>query len=70
LTRDRKQLILPRLFLLVGVVCIGFSAIFVRLADVPGVVSAFYRVFIASLALVPLWFLRGFALPDRSWVEY
>jgi drug/metabolite transporter (DMT)-like permease len=46
-------------------VCIGFSAIFTRLADAPGVVSAFYRVFIASAALVPLWLLRGFPLPDR-----
>ena len=51
--------------MLVGVVCIGCSAIFTRLADVPGVVSAFYRVFIASAALVPLWLLRGFPLPDR-----
>jgi drug/metabolite transporter (DMT)-like permease len=50
---------------LVGVVCIGFSAIFTRLADAPGVVSAFYRVLIASAALVPLWLLRGSPLPDR-----
>jgi drug/metabolite transporter (DMT)-like permease len=50
---------------LVGVVCIGFSAIFTRLAGVPGVVSAFYRVLIASAALVPLWLLRGLPMPDR-----
>ena len=65
MTHDRRWSGLPQLCVLVGVVCIGFSAIFVRMADVPGVVSAFYRVFIASVALVPLWLLRGLHLPDR-----
>jgi drug/metabolite transporter (DMT)-like permease len=37
-----------------GVVCIGFSAIFVKFANVPGTVSAFYRVAIAALVLV-IW---------------
>ncbi len=34
-----------------GAVCIGFSAIFTKWAMVPGPVSAFYRVAIASVAL-------------------
>ncbi|MBF6613238.1 MAG: DMT family transporter [Chloroflexi bacterium] len=34
-----------------GAVCIGFSAIFTKWAIVPGPVSAFYRVAIASVAL-------------------
>jgi len=42
------------LALAIGVVCIGTSAIFVKLASAPGVVSAFYRVFFAGLALFPL----------------
>jgi drug/metabolite transporter (DMT)-like permease len=42
-----------------GIVCIGFSAIFVKLAHVPGPVSAFYRVLIASVVLVPWWLARG-----------
>jgi drug/metabolite transporter (DMT)-like permease len=46
------------LALALGVFCIGTSAIFVKLAGVPGVVSAFYRVFIAMLALLPLG-IRG-----------
>lgn len=58
-------MLLSRLCLLIGTVCIGFSAIFVRLADIPGVVSAFYRMVIASSALVPLWLVRYHALPDR-----
>lgn len=34
-----------------GVICLGFSAIFVRWAGAPGVVASFYRVAIAALAL-------------------
>jgi len=42
------------LALVLGVFCIGTSAIFVKIASVPGTVSAFYRVFFAGLALLPL----------------
>ncbi len=52
-----------------GVLCIGLSAIFVKIAAVPGSVSAFYRVFIASLVLVPWWLLRKPALPPRRAVQ-
>lgn len=46
------------LALAVGVICIGFSAIFVKLAAIPGTVSALYRVAIAVLVLLPWWLLR------------
>lgn len=46
------------LVLLFGLLCIGWSAIFVKMADVSGLSSAFYRMFIASLAVLPLWVLR------------
>jgi drug/metabolite transporter (DMT)-like permease len=46
--------------LALGIVCIAFSAIFVRWAGVPGTVSAFYRVAIAALVL-SLPFARGLA---------
>ena len=42
-----------------GILCIGFSAIFVRMAGVPGPASAFYRVLIASAVAVPWWLSRG-----------
>jgi drug/metabolite transporter (DMT)-like permease len=42
------------LALALGVFCIGTAAIFVKIAAVPGTVSAFYRVFFAGLALLPL----------------
>jgi len=60
-----QVILFARLCLFVGTVCIGFSAIFVRLAAVPGVVSAFYRVLIASVTLIPLWLTRNRKLPDR-----
>jgi drug/metabolite transporter (DMT)-like permease len=44
--------------LAVGVVCIAFSAIFVRWAEVPGLVSAWWRVLIATVALGPLFWRR------------
>jgi drug/metabolite transporter (DMT)-like permease len=47
----------PYAALAIGVVCIAWSAIFVRWTDVPGTVSAFYRLLIPSLILAPTWFL-------------
>ncbi len=49
----------------VGVLCIGFSAIFVKLAGVSGPASAFYRVLISSIVVVPWWFIRRSSLPAR-----
>lgn len=45
--------------LALGVACIGCSAIFVKLADVPGATSAFYRLFFAALAFAPWGLARG-----------
>ena len=43
------------LALAVGILCIGLSAIWVKLAAVPGPVSGFYRVLTAALVLAPWW---------------
>ena len=56
------------LALTLGIVCIGFSAIFVKLAHVAGPVSAFYRVLIAGTVLVPWWLARGQRSLDRAQV--
>lgn len=56
------------LALALGVVCIGFSAIFTKWAQVPGSVSAFYRVAIATVVLsVPyaLHSARASKSPER-----
>ncbi len=52
------------LSLAVGAVCIGCSAIFVRLAGISGAASAFYRVLIAGIVLVPWWLSRRRVRPS------
>jgi drug/metabolite transporter (DMT)-like permease len=41
------------LALLAGIICIAWSAIFVRWTDIPGSASAFYRMLIPALVLLP-----------------
>jgi drug/metabolite transporter (DMT)-like permease len=41
------------LALVAGIVCIAWSAIFVRWTDIPGPASAFYRMLIPALVLLP-----------------
>ncbi len=53
------------LALLIGIVCIAWSAIFVKLAGVPGPVSAFYRVLFASVALALWWCWKRPSLPAQ-----
>lgn len=43
------------LALAAGTLCISFSAIFVKLAQMPGPVSALWRVVIAGAVLLPWW---------------
>lgn len=54
----RKHQLLPYILLITGLLCIGWSAIFVKLAAVSGFASAFYRMAIASAAVLPLWYFR------------
>ena len=53
--------------LVVAVLGIAWSAIFVRWAGVPGPASAFYRVFIAALVLLPWRTIRG--ISERAQAE-
>lgn len=46
------------LFLFLGVFALSTSAIFVRLANAPSSITAFYRLFFATLLLVPFLFLN------------
>lgn len=66
MTSPKQTHSLAYLLLAFGILCIGFSAIFVRIANVPGSVSAFYRVFLAAVILVPWWVKRGMRIPTRS----
>ncbi|HZJ73401.1 MAG TPA: DMT family transporter [Perlabentimonas sp.] len=51
--------------LVFGIICIGFSAIFVKLANVPGSVSSFYRILIAAIAILPIWAFKGMRVPPK-----
>ena len=52
--------------LAIGILCIGCSAIFVKLADIPGPSSAFYRMLISGVVLIPWRLARGGSWPGRS----
>ncbi|HTI59744.1 DMT family transporter [Mucilaginibacter sp.] len=43
----------PKVSLIIGIVCISFSPIFVKLAEAAPLASGFYRIFIAWLFLAP-----------------
>ncbi|MFZ4457113.1 MAG: DMT family transporter [Bacteroidales bacterium] len=45
------------ILLFVGVLCISWSAIFVKLSGVEGITTAFYRMLIGSLGIIPIWLL-------------
>jgi drug/metabolite transporter (DMT)-like permease len=47
------------LALVAGIVCIAWSALFVRWTDIPGPASAFYRMLVPALVLLPTRFLGG-----------
>ncbi|HWQ08029.1 MAG TPA: DMT family transporter, partial [Holophaga sp.] len=55
--------------LAIGVLCIGCSAIFVKIADIPGPSSAFYRMLISGVVLIPWRLARGGAWPTRAMVR-
>ena len=48
-----------------GVICLGWSAIFVKFADVDGPVSAFYRFVFAGAIMVPWRLIKRSKLPSR-----
>ena len=57
------------LILFLGILCISWSAIFVKLADVSGLSSAFYRMFIGFLGVLPIWLLRRKSVADKKSVR-
>jgi len=56
-SRRKTPLAWPYLALAAGVLCIAWSAIFVRWTDIPGPASAFYRMLIPAVVLAPTWFI-------------
>ncbi len=58
------------LFLVIGIIFIGFSAIFVKIAGVPGMVSAFYRSLIAGAVVVPWWLIKKGKIPPKKELKW
>ncbi len=67
MTTSKPALFPAYLALIAGVFIIGTSAILVKFANLPGLVSAFYRVGIAAAALLPIWLYRNRAKGIPSW---
>lgn len=52
-SKTRTRLLPAYLALVAGILCISWSAIFVRWTDIPGPASAFYRMLIPAVVLLP-----------------
>lgn len=66
--------VLPYIALGLGISALSMSALFVRWADAPGVVTSFYRMFIAAVVMFPFFLRhtavkRGKGLPVK-WVIF
>ena len=60
----------PYLALILGILCLSLSAIFVRTAQAPGIVTSFYRMSTAVLILIPIILVRnkGKINFDKRWL--
>jgi len=56
----------PKASLIVGILCISFSPIFVKLAGAEPITSGFYRIFIAWICLLPYCILKGYLKIGRK----
>jgi drug/metabolite transporter (DMT)-like permease len=56
----------PKAALILGIACISFSPILVKLADASPIVSGFYRMSFAWIALAPYVLLKGNIRIDRN----
>ncbi len=61
-----KQQTKAYLCLLLGVFCIAWSAIFVKMAHAPALTSGFYRYFFCFIGLVPIWLYKGVKVPSNK----
>ncbi|SFP75400.1 Permease of the drug/metabolite transporter (DMT) superfamily [Pseudarcicella hirudinis] len=54
------------LFLALGIGCITFSSIFVKLAHAPALTSGFYSYLFCFIGLLPIWIVKKIKIPDRN----
>jgi len=56
----------PKASLIIGIICISFSPIFVKLAVSPPIASGFYRIFFAWIVLAPYCIYKGALKIERK----
>lgn len=56
----------PKASLIIGIICISFSPIFVKLSVAPAITSGFYRIFFAWILLAPYCIIKGQLKIDRK----
>ena len=57
------------LLLLFGILCISWSAILVKIANISGFGSGFYRLLIGTIAIIPVWLYFKKPITDRRGVR-
>ena len=57
------------LLLLFGILCISWSAILVKIANISGFGSGFYRLLIGTIAIIPVWLYFKKPITDRRGVK-
>ena len=57
------------LLLLFGILCISWSAILVKIANISGFGSGFYRLLIGTIAIIPVWLYFKKPITDRHGVK-
>lgn len=55
--------------LLFGVLCISWSAILVKIADISGFGSGFYRLLFGTIGIIPVWLYFKKPITDRQGVK-
>lgn len=56
----------PKASLIIGIICISFSPIFVKLSVAPAITSGFYRIFFAWVLLAPYCIVKGQLKIDKK----
>jgi len=54
---------------LFGILCISWSAILVKIADISGFGSGFYRLLIGTVGIIPVWLYFRKPITDRNGVK-
>ena len=57
------------LLLLFGILCISWSAILVKIANISGFGSGFYRMLIGTIVIIPIWLYFKKPITDRRGVR-